>query len=183
MVPRWLPNAISMFRVALVPLWLVLAFDAHVPWPALVVLLLLGASDVADGQLARRYGLATNLGATLDAVADKLAQVATVTFLAWSQPGPFTALPRWLWTVLMIRDGLMAVGWLVVWARHRKVHVQHRWHGKVSSLLLFAVTVGATAGVPAAWVTVAAVVAAALIVPGTAAYAREGWRQLHAHSP
>ncbi len=188
MVPRWLPNAITVVRVVLVPVWVWLAFDARATalsgrepshlWPVLV-LLALGASDVLDGFLARRFHLATNFGATLDAVADKLAQVASVTFLCWLASPAFTPLPLWLWGALLLRDGLLGIGWVLVWRRHGEVKNEHLWHGRLSSVLLFALIVAATAHAPELPLTIASAVCVALVVPSTAFYMRVGWRQLH----
>lgn len=186
-MPPWIPNAISMLRILLVPAWLVLALRAKdaanagepVDRAVLVgVLLALGFSDVLDGFIARRFNLTSNLGATLDAVADKLAQVVTVTFLAFFVRVAFTPLPVWLWVALVVRDGVLLVGWLLVYRRHRLVEVEHRWHGKASSLVLFGVILAGTAALPAQVVTAGSAIALLLIVPGTVAYVREGLRQL-----
>jgi cardiolipin synthase (CMP-forming) len=183
----WLPNAISVVRIALVPVWLALAFEARQvalsgaqpsPLGPIIVLVAIGLSDVIDGTLARRFHLETNLGATLDAVADKLAQISTVTFLALLGPPAFAALPVWLMVSLALRDVLLGVGW---WAVHRKrgsVAAEHRWHGKASSLLLFALVLGALAGASPSLVLVGSVAALLLLVPSTTAYLLDGWRQL-----
>jgi phosphatidylglycerophosphate synthase len=72
-MPAWVPNALSFLRVALVPVWVALALAARRaalsggdPSPAgpILVLLAIGATDVIDGFIARRLGLASNLGAT-----------------------------------------------------------------------------------------------------------------------
>ena len=92
-VPRWLPNAVSLLRVLLVPVWLWLAercqdafargdgdaADTARLWAA-VTLVAIGLSDVVDGYLARRFHLASSFGAMIDAVADKLCQVVLVTW-------------------------------------------------------------------------------------------------------
>ncbi|MBS1152428.1 MAG: CDP-diacylglycerol--glycerol-3-phosphate 3-phosphatidyltransferase [Myxococcaceae bacterium] len=187
MVPRWLPNAISMLRIALVPLWVGLAFDARARTmagrevdvlPVMLVLILLGASDVIDGTIARHFQLTSNLGATLDAVADKLAQVTMVTWLAWFAWPVFTPLPVWLWGALLLRDLLLSTGWVTVWRRRGAVEVEHRWHGKAASLLLFALVLAATARAPELPILVGSAVVVAIMILGTAAYLREGWRQL-----
>lgn len=144
----------------------------------LATLIVLGASDLLDGFLARRFGLTSNFGATLDAVADKLAQVASVTFLVFLGSPGFTPLPWWLWLVLVLRDGALGVGWVLVYRRHRVVHVEHRWHGKASSLVLFAVIVLGSWAAPRWLVDAGAVASLVLIVPGSLAYVREGVRQL-----
>jgi CDP-diacylglycerol--glycerol-3-phosphate 3-phosphatidyltransferase len=188
-MPRWLPNALSFLRIALVPLWLALALvertrvlggepPRHV---ALVgLLLIVGATDMLDGFLARRFGLATNLGATLDAVADKLATVTAVTFLSFFAPPGFTAFPVWAWAALLARDVVLGVGFVLVWRRHRTVKVEHRWHGRLSTLLLFVTVVAACAGAPSAAIVIGAAAVVALVVPGTVDYVREGLRQLRA---
>ncbi len=186
-MPPWVPNAISFIRIGLVPVWVVLAIQqraeaiAGAPLdrtPLLVVLVALGLSDVLDGALARHFKLTSNLGATLDAVADKLAQVASVTFLVFFASPGFTPLPLWLWVTLVLRDGALAVGWGLVYRKHRVVVVEHRWHGKASSLALFAVIVMGTAGLPELVVVSGSALSLLLIVPGSVAYVREGLRQL-----
>jgi phosphatidylglycerophosphate synthase len=169
--------------------WLGLAFvhrdralqgaSASVFWP-LLVFVVLGATDVIDGWIARRYQLQSNFGATLDAVADKLAQIVTVTFLVWLPSPAFSPLPVWLWAVLVVRDGLLGGGWLWIYARHRTVEVRHRWHGKLASLLLFALITAAIARAPEAVVTGLAIAATIMIIPGTVAYLWSGQRQLGA---
>jgi cardiolipin synthase len=188
-IPRWLPNALTLARIGLVPVWLGLAFAMRnrvleggtaKQWPMVVLLLVIGATDVVDGVLARRFGLSTNLGATLDAVADKLASFVAVTFLTFLAVPAFTPLPLWLWLALFVRDALLGTGWICVWLKHREVHVKHEWHGRAATLLMFCLVVAATAGAPYRFVAFGSGVVLVLVVPGTWAYMREGWRQLTA---
>jgi cardiolipin synthase len=181
------PNALTVLRIVLLPAWLALAFhqrgraleglEVH-RLPVLALMLVIGATDVLDGFIARRFHLTSNLGATLDAVADKLATFIAATFLAFFAAPAFTALPVWLWLALVLRDALLGVGWITVWLKHRAVHVNHRWHGRAATLLLFVVVLAAFAGVPAVWVNLGSAVVLALVVPGTWDYMREGWHQL-----
>jgi len=191
-VPRWLPNAISVMRVLLVPVWLWLAHEARgvaasdgevERLPLVGVLVTLMLSDLLDGFLARRFHLATNLGAILDAAADKLAQVATVTFLALFAAPAFTPLPVWLLVVLVTRDVLLGVGFLLVRARHGHVKTEHKWHGKASTALLFVLVLAVCLGLSGPVVPAASAVVLALVVPSTLVYLREGWRQLMAPTP
>ena len=189
MVPRWLPNALSLARIGLVPVWLALAVTqrAHAldgtpvrRFAVVALLIVLGATDMIDGWLARRFKLATNLGATLDAVADKLASFAGVTFLTFFAAPAFTPLPVWLWALLLARDALLGTGWVCVWLKHREVHVKHEWHGRSATMLLFITVVAAAMAAPAWAVTFGSAAVLLLAVPGTWAYMREGWRQLTA---
>lgn len=191
-MPPWLPNAVSALRIGLVPVWWWVAEDHrdqvlagsgdHTP-ALLLILLALGASDLLDGWLARRYGLTTALGSVLDAVADKLAQVVIVGFYTFRLPTAAIALPAWFFVVVFGRDLLMAVGWWVVRLKRGKAEPKHQVHGKLSSLLLFALVLLLTLGELLWVIRGLMVVVTGLIVFSTALYAREGWRQLRGDPP
>jgi len=85
------PNALSLFRVAMVPVLFGLALAGQAAW-FLAALLLSLASDVVDGYLARRCGVSTELGARLDSWGD-LATYASLPLCAW-----------WLWPDLMLAE-------------------------------------------------------------------------------
>jgi cardiolipin synthase len=191
-VPAWLPNAISAFRIALIPLWLVVAErstgvaaseGAAAQHTLTGILVVLGLSDVVDGLVARRFGLASSVGATLDAIADKLAQVAFVTYLVFRAHPLLTPVPIWFWAILVARDGLLAAGYLVVKRRRGRVDTEHAAHGKASSVLLFALVVTATAGVSPTAPLVLTWVSAPLLVASTLLYVRDGTRQLTGAPP
>lgn len=187
-VPAWLPNALTVLRVTLIPAFVVHAHwcaesvaagDGDRPhrWLALAALLGIGVSDVVDGWLARSFGLATNLGAVLDAVADKLAQVSLLVFFALADGVAFLQVPLWFVALLLGRDALLGVGALLIRRRRGAVRVIHEVHGKASSLLLFALLVWLTADLPRGPVLPTMVVLAGIVVLSTWAYARDGWRQ------
>jgi cardiolipin synthase (CMP-forming) len=96
------PNLLSMARLAGVPLflWLVLGPEAD-GW-ALVVLMVSGATDYADGWLARKLDQTTVVGQILDPVADRLYILAVVIGLALRD-----VIPWWLAVSLPLRDALM----------------------------------------------------------------------------
>ncbi|ADM10003.1 phosphatidylglycerophosphate synthase [Parvularcula bermudensis HTCC2503] len=48
------------------------------PWYGVFILLMIAATDVLDGHLARRRGEVTALGAALDPIADKLVAIAAL---------------------------------------------------------------------------------------------------------
>ena len=73
-----IPNLLSAFRILLVPVMAALYCGAgNYPLTA-GVLLLSGATDVADGYIARRFHMVSDLGKVLDPVADKLTQAAAL---------------------------------------------------------------------------------------------------------
>jgi cardiolipin synthase len=109
---NWLPNAISLFRIALVPPILLLLLNGRHD-VALVLFFVAGFSDGLDGYLAKRFNWLTRTGALLDPIADKLLVAGTFVTLALTGH-----LPIWLATIVIFRDvvivgGAMAYNFLV----------------------------------------------------------------------
>lgn len=100
----WLPNAISLMRIALVAPILLLILNGGFGW-ALALFSVAGFSDGIDGYLAKRYGWHSRLGALLDPVADKLLVAGTFITLAYTQH-----IPVWLAAVVILRDVLIVGG-------------------------------------------------------------------------
>ena len=97
-----LPNLLSMARLAGVPLFLWLVLGPEADFWALVVLMVSGVTDFADGWLARRLDQTTVLGQILDPVADRLYILAVVVALALRD-----IIPWWLAVSLPLRDALL----------------------------------------------------------------------------
>lgn len=96
------PNAISLLRLALVPVFAVLIVRGDDVW-ALAVLAVSGASDWLDGAIARRLDQVSRLGTVLDPAADRLFILVTLVALVWRD-----VIPVWLVVVLVGRDVLLA---------------------------------------------------------------------------
>ena len=108
----WLPNAISLLRIALIAPILLLMLDGEYGW-ALGLFLLAGFSDGLDGYLAVRFGWSTRLGGLLDPAADKLLITGMFITLAYTQQ-----IPVWLAVIVILRDvvivgGAMAYNFIV----------------------------------------------------------------------
>lgn len=78
-----LPNLLTMSRILVIPalcgaFWLPQPWN---DWVAFGLFALAGVTDWADGFLARRWGLMSNLGRFLDPVADKLLVAAAILML------------------------------------------------------------------------------------------------------
>jgi cardiolipin synthase len=108
----WLPNAITIVRMALAaPLaWLILR-GHHAP--ALALAVVAGLSDALDGVLAKGLGWQSRLGGILDPLADKLMLLACYLSL-----GVVDALPWWMVGLVLARDAIIVTGAL---AYHRLV--------------------------------------------------------------
>ncbi len=97
------PNLLSLFRLALVPvfLWLLLTDQSGL---AILALVVASATDYLDGFFARKLNQTTRLGALLDPAADRLYILATLIGLAVTNH-----IPGWLPFVIIARDVLLAV--------------------------------------------------------------------------
>jgi cardiolipin synthase len=179
----WLPMALTVLRILLIPCFLWAAYgctqQADSSWvargPALGILFGIGLSDLLDGWLARRWGLVTEFGATLDAIADKLAQVACLAFFLADHESTFARVPLAFFVLILSRDVVLGTGYLVLRRRALEVDNQHRWHGRVSSALLFALVMLVTAGASAAWLNLLFLLSAGVVGLSTASYVRAGW--------
>jgi cardiolipin synthase len=96
------PNAISVLRLLLIPVFLWLVLGPHLDAAALAVLMVSGITDFADGWLARKLHQQSVLGQLLDPIADRLYILAVVIGLAIRGvvPWPIAA-------ILPLRDLLM----------------------------------------------------------------------------
>ena len=83
-----IPNLLSMFRILLIPLMVALYWKGRTI-AALIVFGVSAASDIADGQIARRFNMVTDLGKMLDPLADKLTQGAAAICVGRTHPQAF----------------------------------------------------------------------------------------------
>ena len=115
---------------------------------ALALMVVMGVSDLLDGWMARRFDLTSTAGAVVDAVADKLVQVALVAFFTLSVGPVFTALPLWFLLIVFGRDLVLLVGVSVLRLRYGPLQVVHRSHGRIASVLMFGVLGWSALGLP-----------------------------------
>ncbi len=103
-IPLNIPNIITLFRFALVPVSTILIyFDEMVP--ALIAYIVACATDLLDGYIARKQHLVTQAGTLLDPLADKLMSVFAV--IAFTVTG---VLPWYVLVVIIIKELLMICG-------------------------------------------------------------------------
>ena len=101
-----IPNAIGFVRLALIPLFLVLALSSESGTDALPAILfaVISWSDYLDGIAARLTGQYSRFGALLDPFVDRLLVVSGLV-VCWN----FELLPRWAIAVLVARELLLLV--------------------------------------------------------------------------
>lgn len=127
-----IPNSITLLRLILVPVVVWLLTVGNYDW-ALWVFIAAALSDALDGFLARVLDQRTELGATLDPIADKLMLLSTLAVLAWLQ-----LIPVWLFGAIIIRDAVIIGGALAYRRRAGHLEVTPTWLGKFHTLLEFA---------------------------------------------
>ena len=104
----YLPNLLTLGRIALVPFLIVLLQDKQFLW-SLMVFLVAGVSDALDGYIAKRFNARTQLGAILDPLADK-----ALILSAYITLSVLLLIPFWLVVVVVFRDVIIIVGYLIM---------------------------------------------------------------------
>jgi len=167
------PNAISVARLAGVPVFLWLVLGPHADAWAVGLLIAAGLSDWLDGVIARAWDQQSRLGQVLDPAADRLYIAATLIGLAIR-----AIIPWWLVALLAARELVLGVALLVL-RRHGYGPLQVSLVGKAATLcLLYAfplLFLGAHDGTPA---LVARVIGWAFAIWGTALYWWAAWLYL-----
>jgi cardiolipin synthase len=102
-----IPNLITLARILTVPLivWAITSGQMKI---AFILFLAAGVSDAVDGYLAKRFNMASEIGAYLDPLADKALIVSIYVAL-----GIADAIPRWLVILVVSRD-IMIIGAVIL---------------------------------------------------------------------
>src|SRR3984893_9400750 len=98
-----IPKALSDIRVVLIALFIYLLLVRHAEGWAVAILMFSGASDWADGKIARSMNQSSRLGVLLDPAVDRLYMVTVPITMAIGG-----IVPWWFVTALLVRDGLLA---------------------------------------------------------------------------
>jgi cardiolipin synthase len=113
-----LPNLITIARILLVPV-IVWAIASREMEAAFLLFLIAGLSDGADGLLAKRLGMVSELGAHLDPLADKVLIVSIYVALGITE-----AIPRWIVILVVSRDILIIGGVMLAWFLGKPIRVK-----------------------------------------------------------
>jgi CDP-diacylglycerol---glycerol-3-phosphate 3-phosphatidyltransferase len=137
-----LPNILTVARIAITPVIALLPFiDGY--WPklaCLVVFIAAGVTDVIDGRIARRNNQVTDLGKTLDPLADKLLLLATLVPIWWISQArhDLYEIPVWgsipLWVCLLLLGREVAMTLFRVYAQRRGVIIAAQGPGKLKTV-------------------------------------------------
>lgn len=127
-----IPNAISLFRLLLIPLftWLYLNKEAYMA--ALAVIAVSGLSDIVDGKIARHYNMVSDFGKMFDPVVDKLTQAAM--FFCLLSRFPNMLIPLIVHAIKEITTGIMSL----MAINKTNVVEPAEWPGKLTTVFLYA---------------------------------------------
>jgi CDP-diacylglycerol--glycerol-3-phosphate 3-phosphatidyltransferase len=172
--PWTIPNAIGYVRLALIPVFLVLALGSDAGTDALpvVIFAVIGWTDYLDGIAARVTGQYSRLGALLDPLVDRMLVLSGV-IVCWH----FELLPRWGLALLAARE-VFVMALVRVGMRHG-VELKVNWLGRAGVWPVMSALFFAMASVE--WLAEACLYLGLALVLGSAAqYVRDGFRQFRA---
>jgi len=101
-----LPNKLTIFRVALIPFFIVFLLVDITPydkWIALAIFIVASLTDLLDGKIARKYNLVTNFGKFMDPLADKLLVCSALICLI-----ELEKIPSWMVIVIIAREFIIS---------------------------------------------------------------------------
>jgi cardiolipin synthase len=137
-----IPNIITLGRILLVPIivWAIASSQMEI---AFAVFIVAGVSDAVDGFLAKRFNMASELGALLDPLADKALLVSI--YMALGISG---AIPHWIVILVVSRDIMIVTGVIVSWLFDKPVPMKPLMVSKLNTVaqVAFAALVLASLG-------------------------------------
>jgi cardiolipin synthase len=124
------PNAITLARLLLLPVFLWLLFGTGHRALAAWLLATLGATDWIDGYVARRWHQVSNIGKVIDPTADRILVIAGL--IAVAAAG---GVPWWFALITLVREVMVSLITLVL-AALGATRINVLWWGKVSTFAL-----------------------------------------------
>ena len=124
-----LANKLTMFRIILIPFFLLALYLLPFPWGRYIgvaLFIVAALTDFADGYIARKYKMITNFGKFMDPLADKMLVGAALIYLTESQ-----IVPAWATVVIISREFLIS-GFRLIAAEKGQVIAAGFW-GKVKT--------------------------------------------------
>ncbi len=170
--PWTIPNAIGYVRLALIPVFLIVALSSQHGHDALAAVLfaVIGWSDYLDGFMARLTGQYSRLGALLDPIVDRLLVISGMV-VVWR----FVLLPRWAIAVVVARELFMLV--VSRYALRHRLEIKINWPGRLGVAPTMGAPFFAIAGLH--WLALIMLyLGISLALAATVLYVRDGVREL-----
>jgi len=126
-----IPNILTFFRLALIPIFIWLySFKKEYTFST-AVLVVSALTDIVDGFIARRFNMISDVGKALDPIADKLTQLSVLICLLFRFP--LMLISALLLVIKEVFSGIMGI--INIKRNHRVPSAV--WHGKVTTSLLY----------------------------------------------
>lgn len=125
-------NKLTIFRILLVPLFIVFCLVIAIPYNllwALIIFVVAAITDIIDGHLARSKNLITDFGKFLDPLADKILVASAL--ICFIELGLTSA---WMVVIIMAREFLVTSLRLVVVSDNGNVIAASVW-GKIKTIM------------------------------------------------
>lgn len=168
-----LPNKLTIFRVILIPFFVVAILlrpfgEPASDWVALVIFVVASLTDLLDGKIARKYNLVTNFGKFMDPLADKLLVCCAMICLI-----ELGRIPAWIVCIIIAREFTIS-GYRLIAAEKGCVIAANYW-GKFKTTFQMIMVILMIANIPQLQIltTIIMWVATALTVISLVVYVAE----------
>lgn len=127
-----IPNLLTLLRLILIPVIVYFYCFKKDYGYAAIILVASGITDLADGFIARKFNMISNIGKIIDPIADKLTQFVVLICLV-------TRFPTMLIPCLILFVKELISGIIAAFAIKKSGKVYGAdWHGKLSTFMLYA---------------------------------------------
>ena len=130
-----IPNLLSLFRLALIPVYVLIYLNAKRPGDYFLAAAILAVScitDLIDGKIARHFNMISTVGIILDPFADKATQFTLIVCLAIRYP-----VLRHLIVLFVIKEGFQLIVGGITLKKGKMLEGALLW-GKICTTILFA---------------------------------------------
>ena len=128
----YIKNLANMITITRFICAVILLFSAPFSLPFWILYLYCGASDIADGQVARAMKQQSDLGAKLDSIADTVFFIAIVIEVALA-----VVIPSWVWICAVVIALIRVAAYLVGYKKFHTFSALHTYANKVTGGFLF----------------------------------------------
>lgn len=140
-----LPNKLTMFRVILIPVFIIVLMAGIFSEPlnryiGVAVFCIASFTDYLDGNIARKYNLVTNFGKFMDPLADKL--LVSSALICMIELG---MLPAWIVIIIISREFIIT-GFRLI-AVENGVVIAASWWGKIKTVMQMAMIIVVMLGI------------------------------------
>lgn len=128
-----LPNWLSIFRIALVPVFVIVYFGSfdYANIYAVVVYGIASLTDILDGNIARKYNKTTKLGRILDPLGDKIMTFSVLLCITIDK-----IIPVWAVIIVFVKEMMMAIGGFILMKKSADMPPSNSF-GKCATVVFF----------------------------------------------